>query len=371
MKLVITADNLFDGTGVKPVKNGAVVIQNGRILRVTTVANLGRDIGEGVHSIHVTGGTIMPGFVEAHSHMHCSAAADAYEHIMTDSDEILLMRSVKAQREALLSGVTTTRDLGSKNNIAFAVKEAVADGVVPGPRLLVAGTPITTTGGHCHMFGTEADTVEEVIFALRNQVKLGADYIKIMSTGGGFTPRTNVRRAQYPSETLKAAVEDAERMGVRVAAHCHGTQGVKNCIEAGVHNLIHCTWVSEDPDKIYDYDPEAADMIAEKGLYVDPTVAFDRIWQEKGIKVKRENQTVLRSDQARRYEILRDMWDRGVKFVTGIDSGMAHVGFGDFAFLLIFVMCVFFCVLEPKKVGPVISRPGGPTIPMLEFHMSD
>ena len=77
MKLVITADNLFDGTGVKPVKNGAVVIQNGRILRVTTVANLGRDIGEGVHSIHVTGGTIMPGFVEAHSHMHCSAAADA------------------------------------------------------------------------------------------------------------------------------------------------------------------------------------------------------------------------------------------------------------------------------------------------------
>ncbi|MDA1189867.1 MAG: amidohydrolase family protein [Chloroflexi bacterium] len=332
MKLVLTADSLIDGTGAKPVKNGALVINNGRITRVTTVDKLERDSGKGVQTIHVKGGTIMPGFVEAHSHMHCSAEEEAYEHTMNDTDQVLLMRAVKAQREALLSGVTTTRDLGSKNNIAFPVKKAIEDGVIPGPRLLVVGTPITTTGGHCHMFGTEADTAEDVVAALRHQVKLGADYIKMMSTGGGFTPRTNVRRAQYPAETLAAAVKDAERMGVRVAAHCHGTEGVKNCVKAGIHNLIHSTWVSANPDEIYDYDPRTADEMAKKGLWVDPTLAFDFIWQDKGIPVKQTDKTVLRSDPDRRYEILKDMWDRGVKFVTGIDSGMAHVGFGDFAY---------------------------------------
>jgi len=332
MKLVLTADNLIDGTGAAPVKNGALVIDNGRIVRVTTKAELGRDTGKGIETIEVKGGTLMPGFIEAHAHMHCSAEADAFKHITTDSDQVFLMRATKAMRQALLSGVTTIRDLGSKNNIAFPVKKAIQDGIIPGPRLLVVGTPITTTGGHCHMFGTEANTEEEVVAAVRHQIKLGADYIKMMSTGGGFTPRTNVRRAQYSSDILKAAVKDAERMGVRVAAHCHGTEGVKNCVKAGIHNLIHSTWVSANPDEIYDYDPKTADQMAEKGLWVDPTLAFDFIWQDKGIPVKQEDKTVLRSDPARRYEILKDMWDRGVKLVTGIDSGMSHVGFGDFAY---------------------------------------
>lgn len=332
MKLVLTADRLIDGTGAAPVQGGALVIEKGRITRVTTKAKLGRDAGPGSEVIDVPGGTIMPGFIEVHSHMHCSAEDDAFKHVTTESDQVLTMRAVNAMRLALGSGVTTMRDLGAKNQIAFPVKKAIQDGVIPGPRLLVAGTPITTTGGHCHMFGTEADTVEQVVSAVRQQVKLGADYIKMMSTGGGFTPRTNVRAAQYPAETLRAAVKDAERLGVRVAAHCHGTVGVRNCVEAGVHNLIHSTWTSANPDEVYDYDPKVADEMAEKGLWVDPTLAFDFIWQDKGIPPRPTDRLSLRSDPPRRYEILRDMWDRGVKFVTGLDTGMAHVEFDDFAY---------------------------------------
>ena len=329
-RLTLIADRLMDGTGAPPAVGGALIIERGRIAAVTTRDELG-SAPEG-EVIELAGGTIMPGFVEVHAHMHCSASPDAYDHVMGESHDELLMRSVDAMRRTLASGVTTVRDLGSRNEIAFPVRQAVADGKIPGPRMLVTGTPITTTGGHCNSFGTEADTEEEVIKAVRRQVRLGADYIKIMSTGGAFTPRSNVRAAQYPASTLAAAVADAERMGVRVAAHCHGTVGVINCTEAGIHNLIHSTWLSESEDQAWDYRPEVADMMAEKGLWVDPTIAIADIRSIKGVPPDPGATSAVLDDPAARYAILRDMWDRGVLFVTGLDSGMSYVDFGDFAY---------------------------------------
>jgi imidazolonepropionase-like amidohydrolase len=330
MRRILIADQLIDGTGAAAVPNGALIMENGRIEAVTTRDQLGAE-PEG-EVVELAGGTIMPGFIEVHAHMHCSAEADAYEQVMNETHDELLMRSVDAVRTTLASGVTTMRDLGSRNEIAFPIKQAILDGKIPGPRLLVTGTPITTTAGHCNSFGTEADTVEQVITAVRRQIKLGADYIKMMSTGGAFTPRSNVRAAQYPVSTLRAAVEDAERMGVRVAAHCHGTVGVANCAEAGIHNLIHSTWLSANEDESWDYKPEVADMMADKGLWVDPTIAITAIRDVKGVEMDPGATSAVLDDPEGRYSILRDMWDRGVKFVTGLDTGMAHVEFGDFAF---------------------------------------
>ena len=331
MKLVLKADRLIDGTGAAPIVNAALIVEDGKITAVGTQDELKVEAGDGVEVIEASGSTIMPGFIEMHSHIHCSAETDAYRHVTTESDETLLMRGVQAVRAALTSGVTTMRDLGSKNQVAFPIKQAIRDGIIPGPRLLVAGTPITTTGGHCNMFGTEADTSEEVVQAIRHQFKQGADCIKIMSTGGGFTPGTNIRAPQYPVETLRAAVKDAERLNLRVAAHCHASAGVRNCLEAGVHNLIHCTWLSEDPDEMYDYDTGVADAIAEKGLFVDPTLALVRLDTLRDPERARERAT--QRDPERRFEILRDMWDRGVKFVTGMDSGMTNARFDDFAYI--------------------------------------
>lgn len=329
MKLALKADRLIDGTGANPLQNGAIVIENQEIVEVTTHDALQFAPGEDVEVIEVEGGSLMPGFIEMHSHIHCSAEEDAFRHIMTESDEVFIMRAVNAVRDALSSGVTTMRDLGARNQVAFPIKQAIDDGIIPGPRMIMAGTPITTTGGHCNMFGTEANTAEEVVQAVRQQFKLGAGYIKIMSTGGGFTPGTNTRAPQYPASTLKAAVKDAERLGLRVAAHCHATAGVRNCVEAGVHNLIHCSWLAEDEAQMYDYDTDVADMIAEKGLWVDPTLALHRLNRLRG----RSTGGSAMSDPSRRFEILRDMWDRGVKFVTGMDSGMTNARFDDFAFI--------------------------------------
>ncbi len=330
MKLILKADRLIDGTGAAPIQNAAVVVSDGRISEVTTADRLQLGEREEADIIEVAGGTLMPGFIEMHTHIHCSAQTDAYTHITTESNETFIMRGVSAVRSALGSGVTTMRDLGSRNEVVLPIKAAVQDGIIPGPRMIVAGTPITTTGGHCNMFGSEADTVEEVVTAIRTQFKLGADCIKMMSTGGGFTPGTNVRMPQYPVETLAAAVKDAERLGLRVAAHCHAANGVRNCINAGIHNLIHCSWLAENEEDMYDYDEDYADLIAEKGIYVDPTLALGRLNRLRGTAGPPSGGM---GDPARRFEILQDMWDRGVKFVTGMDAGMTNANFDDFAYI--------------------------------------
>ena len=329
MKLIIKADRLIDANSLDPLVNSALVIENGKIIEIISQDKLKIIDTESFDIIDAGDSTIMPGFIEMHTHMHVNSENDAYKQVTTESNDLLLMRAVKAVRETLTSGVTTMRDLGSKNEIPFPIKEAVNKGVIAGPRLLVTGTPITSTGGHCNSFAYEADTKDEVVKAVRRQFKKGADYIKIMSTGGGFTPGTNMREAQYSVDILKAAVEDAERLGLKVAAHCHGTAGIKNCVEAGIHNLIHCSWLSENPSEMFDYDPEITNQIVEKGLFLDPTLAIDRLNQIRDPERYKIRSVV--KDPVKRFEILKDMWGKGVKFVTGMDSGMINAKFDDFA----------------------------------------
>ena len=331
MKYIIQSDRLIDGSGSIPAQNGAIVIENDKISKICATSELTEADKNQAEILSVPGGSILPGFIEMHSHIHCSSEADAYEHITTESNETFLLRGTQAVRSALSSGVTTMRDLGSRNEVVFPLKEGITNGIIPGPRLLVAGTPITTTGGHCNMFGTEANTSEEVVKAIRQQFKLGADCIKIMSTGGGFTPGTNVRAPQYSTDILKKAVNDAERLGLKVAAHCHAAEGVKNCVEAGIHNLIHCSWLASNPSELYDYDRDVADQIAEKGIYVDPTLALSHLNKLRGRAIRPDSGAMR--DPEKRFEILRDMWDRGVKFVTGMDSGMTNAHFDDFAYI--------------------------------------
>lgn len=331
VKLLIKADRLIDGTGDKPRERAAILIEDGRIIAVDTQTQLDSVSPDSLDVVDVGQQTIMPGLVEAHAHMHCTGEPDAFEKIFSDDQDTLLLRASKAMRASLISGVTTMRDLGSRNEVAFPIKQAIQDGVIPGPRLLVAGTPITTTAGHCNMFGTEADTEDEVVTAIRRQAKLGADCIKMMSTGGNFTPRSNVRAAQYPASTLRAAVEDAERLGLTVAAHCHGTIGVRNCVEAGIHHLIHCSWLAADAAEEYDYDPALADTIAENGTYVDPTIALGRLRYLADPDADVFKPGGAFSNIEERYRILRDMWDRGVKFIAGLDAGMQEGRFGSHA----------------------------------------
>ena len=260
----------------------AVLVEAGRITGVVPARELPRDAA-GTHRVHDLGDvSLLPGLVDVHSHLHCSATPDAYHLVTTESHDRLLLRAAANLRAVLLSGVTTLRDLGSRNEIAFPLRDAVRAGVIPGPRLLLAGTPITTTAGHCHMFGTEADTLDQVVVAVRRQKKLGADCIKVMATGGMFTPTANPRTVQYPVETLTAAVREAGRLGMPVAAHTLSTAGIRNCVEARVDHLIHARWYSADAGKGLEYDADLARRIADQGQWVDVTFGLLILGREAG-----------------------------------------------------------------------------------------
>jgi imidazolonepropionase-like amidohydrolase len=310
----------------------AVVTEGGRIRAVVPQRELPDDVSA-THQVHDLGDvSLLPGLVDVHAHMHCSATPDAYHLVTTESHEALLLRSASNVRTALLSGVTTLRDIGSKNEISFPIRDAVRRGVIPGPRLILTGTPITTTAGHCWMFGTEADTVDDVVTAVRRQKKLGADCIKMMATGGMFTPTANPRTVQYPVSTLRAAVVEAERLDMQIVAHTLSADGVRNCVEAGIHHLVHARWLSADPRKGLDYDPKISSRIAANGQAVDVTFGLHLLGHEAveaGAPPPKPHWSVAAAPVSaeEHVEVTRDMRARGVRFINGLDMGMAHARF--------------------------------------------
>ena len=310
----------------------AVRIDDGLISDVINVASLPTDIDE-TSEVHRLGDvSLLPGLVDAHCHMHCSATVDAQKLALEEKDDIprLTMRAVTAMRKAVLAGTTTVRDLGSRNEVAFPIKRAIADGAIPGPRLLVTGTPITITAGHCWFFGTQADTADEVAWAVRNQIRQGADAIKVMGTGGMFTPTANPRLPQYSAETLAVAVREAARSGIKVAVHCLSAQGVKNCVEANVHNLIHARWFSQDPSGGLDLDRETVKRMADQGQWVDPTIGHGMLGHEAAASGEAPPRAIHWSvansnvTDEHHYEKLIEMRELGVRFTSGLDMGMAH-----------------------------------------------
>ncbi|MDQ3547225.1 MAG: amidohydrolase family protein [Chloroflexota bacterium] len=318
----LTAATLFDGSGAEPIRDAFIQIEDGTIKNVGRKADLGsaganaRDLGQA---------TILPGLVNMHTHLTLSGSRQCLHDALYDTYEIKMMRAVEHARQAILSGVTTIRDCGTLNPIVFAIREASQAGLITAPHVWASGDVLTSTGGHCYFFGTECDTVEDVRRAVREQVKSGADYIKVMATGGGLTPNTNPREAQFDEQQMVAIVNDAERLGRYVAAHCHGTPGIYNAIAAKVRTIEHCSFMV--PAGV-GYEQQAADQIAEQGIYVCPTLSVGeraRQWMDsEGI------QNPFAATRHQRLESLRKLVDSGVKFISGNDAGVTMTGFDDF-----------------------------------------
>lgn len=332
-KAIYKASRVANESVTAWLSDHAVIVENGLISDVLPQSALPDGIADG-HEVHDLGDvSLLPGLIEAHAHMHTAAGPDpVYTQFaaFNDSKEFFIARAVDHVRTVLLSGVTTVRDLGGPTDVVFPVRDAVRAGVIPGPRLQLAGAPITTTAGHCWFFGSEADTADEVVHAIRAQVKMGADLIKIMSTGGMFTPTANPRSAQYPVETLRAAVVEAERLNVQIVSHCLAAEGVKNCVEAGIHTLIHGRWFDSDFSKGLAYDPDVAQMAADKGIWADPTTGHIMIGDVRIAagdvppRVPHWAVSATTVPEQEHCEVLQDMRARGVRFVTGLDMGMAH-----------------------------------------------
>lgn len=264
--LALRAARAFDGTSPRLLEQGLVLVEDGRI---TGVECGSVQTPEGAHVVDLGDVTLLPGLIDAHVHLGFDASRDPVAQMRADSDATLLLRMRLAARRALAAGITTVRDLGDRNYLGLTLRDWFREHAEPGPEIVAAGPPITVTGGHCHFMGGEADGDLEVRRAVRTHVKEGVDVIKIMATGGHMTHGTNPGQPQYSVDELRAAVEEAHRLGRQLTAHAHGPSGIAAAVEAGVDCIEHCSF-RVDGGRAPDW--AVIDRIAERGITVSPTV---------------------------------------------------------------------------------------------------
>ncbi|MDQ6832659.1 MAG: amidohydrolase family protein [Chloroflexota bacterium] len=330
--ITVTADRIWaaDGGGVQ--HNAFVQYEGDTITTIGNQADLptGDTHGE---SIALGDVTLMPGLINCHCHLTLSSGANVLADYFSMSDELFMALAIKHAKEALAAGVTTLRDCGTKNNIVFSVRKAQEMGLIESPRIWASGACLTSTGGHCYFFGVEVDGETEIKRAVRAQVKAGADFIKVMATGGGITPGTNPRREQFSPEEMVTLVNDAHRLNKRVSAHCHGTPGVRNATMAGVDTIEHCSFMVEEAPGIR-YEPEIVVQIAERGIYVVPTTSVGYRMLERVLRgdIPRTPQYEgFIANQQTRMENIGRLVTQGVRIASGSDAGVGGTYFDDFA----------------------------------------
>ncbi|HEX8228293.1 MAG TPA: amidohydrolase family protein [Chloroflexia bacterium] len=276
--LIITNARLIDGTGSQPRDNVAITVRGGRIEAVRAGGEQTGEAGaEGVEVIDVGGRTVLPGLINAHVHVTMNAGADPFAYTQNTKLPTLLLHSLERCQQMLEAGITTARDLGGYEYIEMALRDAFAAGDWPGPRLLCAGKVLTMTGGHGWPIGMEVDGPDEVRKGARENLKNGADCIKIMATGGVLTPGVEPGAQQLGEEEIRAAVEEAHKVGKLIATHAQGTEGIKAALRAGVDTVEHGIFL----------DDEAIEMMVERGVVFVPTLAAPyqivEAGEEKGI----------------------------------------------------------------------------------------
>jgi imidazolonepropionase-like amidohydrolase len=300
--LALRAARAFDGTSPRLLEQVLVLIDDGRI---TGVECGSVQPPEGAQLVDLGDVTLLPGLIDAHVHLGFDASRDPVAQMRADSDATLLLRMRLAARRALAAGITTMRDLGDRNYLGLTLRDWFRDGAEPGPEIVAAGPPITVTGGHCHFMGGEADGELEVRRAVRTHVKAGVDVIKIMATGGHMTRGTNPALPQYSVAEVRAAVEEAHRLGRQVTAHAHGPSGIAVAVDAGVDCIEHCSFrvgAGRAPDSAI------IERIAARGIAVSPTVgSIGPIGQLMESFVP----------------ILEEMHRAGVRLVASTDAGIS------------------------------------------------
>jgi imidazolonepropionase-like amidohydrolase len=308
--VLITAGALIDGKSAAVLRPGAVLIEGDRIGAVGTHVDAPAD----AERIDVPNATVTPGLIDCHVHLSDAGLADAtvQDH---DPSGLRIFRMAEHARRTLSAGFTTVRDAGGREHLEFALRRAAREGLTRTPRLVLAGKIVSmTTAGASSWPGMyrQADGVSEVVKAVREQVAAGADVIKIMATGAVLSPgHERPTSAQFTRAELKAAVETAHAMGLRVAAHAHGIEGIARAVEAGVDTIEHGTHLHEDPG--------VAKEMAARGVFLVPTLkALERIAEGAGVpEDMRAKAQDRRSDRDRTFRIALEL---GVPIAMGTDA---------------------------------------------------
>ncbi|MDB4878301.1 MAG: hypothetical protein JWM41_4747 [Gemmatimonadetes bacterium] len=335
---VLRAARVIDGTGAAPIVNGVVVVTDDKIVAVGKQGSV--TIPAGAKIIDLGDATLMPGFIDAHTHIIGRELNDpeADAAAVKDFDAVGAIIGVANAQKTLLGGFTTIRNVGAPNFDDMALRKTVSEGFVIGPRMQNAGHATGITGGHCDENGYKpglmdggprngiADGPDQIRAAVRYQAKYGADVIKTCATGGVLSEGDAVGVPQYTYEEMKALVDEATKLERKVAAHAHGAEGIKIAVRAGVASIEHGSFLDE----------EGAKMMAQRGTYLVPTFSAGEAVEKavkagmlKGLKAEKG----LAAAAAMRNAVKIAVRD-GVPIALGTDAGVGSHGTNGHEFTL-------------------------------------
>lgn len=336
--VAIKAARLIDGTGRPEIANGVVVVTDNLITAVGSAAQV--KIPAGAKIIDLGNATLLPGFIDAHTHVigRILGDPDGGDAAVKDYDSFGAILGTRNAYNLLMAGFTSIRNVGAPNFDDMALRKAINEGWVPGPRMQAAGHAIGITGGHCDenaykpgLFDNGikdgiANGPEEGRSIVRYMVKYGADVIKVCETGGVLSEGDAVGATQLTYEEVKAIVDEATKLGRRVAAHAHGTEGIKIAVRAGVTSIEHGSFL----------DDEGAKMMAERGTWLVPTLmageAVEKL-AKSGVLKGMIAEKALAAAAAMRNGI-KIAYRNHVKIAFGTDSGVIPHGTNAHEFTL-------------------------------------
>jgi len=334
---LLTAARLLDGSSSPPVTQAALLVENGRVVRMGRAADVRAPDGAAVDRRDYGEATILPGLVDAHTHLVAPGDGTLGDDVAKEDDDILLLQAAQNARTLLHSGVTTLRENGAKGKVAFSLREGIRRRLAPGPRMVICGRPIAMTGGHMGYFGSEADGEAAVRAEVRKLLKEGADYIKIVASGGS-TRTSDPNRASYTVPELAAMTDEARRHGKLTAAHCTSAQSVQNCLDAGVDMIIHCIFT--EPDGTYRFRPDLVERLVAAKAWVNPTLYVMKAGIERQREVREREGRLTPELEAQfeagrraldvRVDAVRQMSEAGVLMTAGSDSPWGWYAPGEF-----------------------------------------
>ncbi|TCR72665.1 amidohydrolase family protein [Rhizobium sp. BK376] len=331
MTTLIRADRLIDGTGSAVVENAVLVIEEGKVVGVYPSQAPDSVVSPDAEILDFPGCTIMPGMIDTHVHLNMPGDGTLLETVVREPEGVLVATSAFTAQRALAAGITTVRDLGASGTTVINLQRALELGHGVGPRILSCGQPITITGGHTWYFGGEADGIDGLRLKVRQMAKIGANFIKVMGSGGG-TVNTLSWRPAYNREEMRALADEAHALDRKIAVHCLCADSIDYAIDAGVDQIEHAGFITDSKGN-QKYVPEVAEKLGKSGIPVTSTLAVGgsvvEIMTAKKDRTPTEDAFLERwirmlDDNLSQFRKLRDA---GVSFVAGTDAGWRFTPF--------------------------------------------